>query len=134
MGIKAAKIQKLVNNALTKQLGDLAETATFISIASVYDHTDSDTTETRTSTTVQGVVFYEKKDSLALYARLAARGSVDTVESNLPQLTAVVAGVQLSGVTPKVNDVLKRGSTEYTIEKVTIDPAGAAYIFGLRLP
>jgi hypothetical protein len=134
MGIKAAKIQKLVNTALTKQLGDLAESATYISISSTYNPATSETTETRTSVTARGTVFYSKKDSLSLYSRLAARGSVDLVEANLPSFSAVVPGVQLAGVTPKNNDILKRGSTEYTIERISIDPVGAAYIFGLRLP
>ncbi len=112
-----------------------AESATYISIVSVYDETDSTTTETRTEVSVSGVVFYTKKDSLALYSRLAASGSVDVVESNIPQLSAVFPVAQLPSTTPKVNDVLERGgSLEYTIETIAIDPVSAVYILGLRLP
>jgi len=135
VAIKAALIQRLVNKAMTKQLGDLAESATYISIVSVYDETDSTTTETRTEVSVSGVVFYSKKDSLALYSRFAARGSVDVVESTLPQLAAVFPVAQLPSTTPKVNDVLKRAaSLEYTIESIAIDPVSAVYLLGLRLP
>jgi hypothetical protein len=127
---------ELANDLLTGVAADLevAESATYISIAATYDTTDGDTSETRTSTTCEGVIFYQDRKALSLYSRLAARGSVDLVEAPLPQLTALIPGVQLSGVTPKANDVIARAGVEYTVESVSVDPVGAAYIFGLRLP
>jgi hypothetical protein len=130
------QFDELANELLTGIATDLgaAGSATYIVVTSTYDETTSETSEDREEVEVLGVLFYSDRKALALHSRLAARGSVDTVESNLPTLTALVPGVQLAGVTPKVNDVIKRGTDEHTIESVSIDPVGAAYIFGLRLP
>lgn len=112
----------------------VSETVTYYSLRSDYDVLTSEVVETRTSVTAAGAIFYTDRKTLALMSRLAARGSVDTIESELPSLTVLIPGDQLSTVTPKANDVVKRGTTEYTIESVSVDPVGAVYIFALRLP
>jgi len=129
-------LNKQVASAINKSLGTLATDATYISITGAYDTTTGEATRTTTTSVACKAAFVSKTDRLALLARLAARGSVDTVESNMPALSAIVPVKTLldAGVTPKVNDTITHGGTGavYTVE--SIKSPGGAYILGLRLP
>ena len=128
-----ALIQKQVEKAFTKTLGDIPKRASYISIVSVYNPATAATTETRTTTAIKAV-FTSDASRLALLSRLAARGSVDTVEGVSPTLFALVAGRQLTGITPKTGDVISCDGVEHTIESKEVDPVESLYKFGLRTP
>lgn len=130
-------VQKQVNQAITKKLGKLEETATYVSLSASYNVATSEGSGVPTEKIVKAV-FYDNSEELALGSRLAARNAddmIDTVESTLPKLFAIVPSLQLPGVTPKVNDVIRRADdSEHTIESFKVDTAIAAYVFSLRRP
>ncbi len=142
MGVDLRKlIQGAVKTAFTKQLGNIPKDAVYVSLNRGYDTATSTTTNLTPPVEVTvKAVFVRKKDSLAVLAKLAPRGNLDTtnnldtIEGNLPKLVALVAALQLGSVVPKTNDELQCEGVTYTIEAFEPDSAGAHYKLTLREP
>lgn len=129
-----ALVSKQVVKAFNKTLGDIAEAATLTPITSAYDTaTAIDTVTTGTAIAFKSVFTNDMK-RLALLSRLAARGSVDTIEGNADTLACLVPAAVLGGYMPKRHDRITRAAVNYTVESVRSDPTQSIYVLSLRLP
>ena len=128
----------LINNqvvkAFNKTLGDIAEDATLTPITASYNTATAIDTPTSGTAINFKAVFVGDTKRLALLSRLAARGSVDTIEGNADALNVLVPAGVLGGYVPKRQDRITRGALNYTVESVTLDPVGALYKLSLRVP
>lgn len=127
-------INKQVNRAFEKTLGDISETASFVPLTSTHSTATAITTNTEGTPIVFKAVFTSDMKRLALLSRLAARGAVDTVEGNADTLYCLCSSNAFGDVVPQRQELIKRGAITYTIETVATDPTNAFYKFGLRLP
>ncbi len=121
MGLRA-KIQKAVQKAFLKQMGDLPEALTFRQTSSTYDATTSIVTSADTDTSVTGKLIGDQKRRI---------GALTT----FPEKTALIPARELPGTTPKVGDrVVDPDSVAWVVDFVEIDPAGACWVLDLRRP
>lgn len=127
-------VNKQVLKAFNKTLGDISEQATLTPITASYNTATAIDTPTEGTAITFKAVFVGDAKRLALLARLAARGSVDTIEGNADALAVLVPAAALGGYVPKRKDKITRGADAYTVESVTVDPVAALYKLSLRLP
>jgi hypothetical protein len=129
-------LSDIIGGVFEGVLSDLGFTtsSTYTSVTSTYDPATSETTNTASATATITPVYYSAKDSMERLASLIRQQEDETIEGIAPQLSAVVPFSQLNAanITPKTNDTITRGSTVYTVASIEVDPAQAAYLFGLR--
>lgn len=121
MGLRSL-LQSAIDDAFTGPLDDLAEDATYKAITATYNTATSEATNSESTSTVKAVFVSDRK-------KLERYGWQKQV---IPSLAALVPELQLSGVTPKINDVIIRNSVDYTISDLVALPG--LYIFGLERP
>lgn len=131
MGLSAI-LQKAAQTTI-RALGDVAQTITFYSLTAV---TENNTTgvpaRTETSTTSRAIL-----DAFTVEERQAAAAGVpgrDPIEIRSTDQKAIIAALDIPSVTPKASDRVVIDSVSWEVFLVQTDPAGAAWVLGLRRP
>ena len=119
---------KLVADAAFNAVGDIKTSCTYIQRSSAYTPASGAVVNTDVTATIQGIIIPPGPIRKAI---MRDRSVVVVTEN---QTRLICRQSELTGIVPRIKDLITVNSVNWQIEEISWDPADATYTFSIKRP